>query len=68
MKTKKKIKKHYKLNSGNYSSSANNIGTVGQVGYSNEGGKGSYKRLGEILTRNPNTQGIGENEEFHTLY
>lgn len=68
MKAKKKVKKHYSLSGRNYSSSDNNVGTVGQVGYSNQGGKGSYKKLTQILNQEPNTHGIGENEEFHSSY
>lgn len=67
-KKNKGFKKHYNLNGPAYSSGDNNIGTVGQVGYSKEGGKGSYKKLTEILNKQPNTRGIGENEEFHTSY
>ncbi|HEY0896411.1 MAG TPA: hypothetical protein VGE15_07670 [Sphingobacteriaceae bacterium] len=68
MKSKKKVKKHYSLSGHNYSASDNNVGTVGQIGYSNPGGKGSYKKMTEILKQSPNTQGIGENEEFHSSY
>lgn len=67
MGNKHKNKKH-NLNGPGYSSSANNVGTVGHIGYGKEGGKGSYKKLTERLNKLPNTQGIGENEEFHTLY
>lgn len=51
-----------------FSQDQNNIGTVGHVGYSKlKEGKGSFKKLNEILNKKSvNEEGNAENEENHS--
>ena len=48
--------------------SQNNIGTLGQVSTPVKEGKGSFKKIKELVAkgRGPNVDGIGENEEDHS--
>jgi hypothetical protein len=48
--------------------SQNNIGTLGHVPSEYVEGKGSFKKIKELVEkgRGPNVEGIGENEEDHS--
>ncbi|WP_026898019.1 hypothetical protein [Daejeonella oryzae] len=60
--------KSYDKGTTHTSFSQNNIGTLGHVSIKHDEGKGSFKKVSELVnkSRKPNVEGLGENEENHS--